>query len=214
MKNKKTVLISALAGVGLLGGGFAAVLLPSANADRSTPPPTAQEAHDLKVAPTEPGSGDSVDVAKQDQVIKALGEAGELTTADGKSVFSITVKSVKAMKSCTIRGFGTTVTPENGTFLVLEVEASMAASANDLVEETTAAMPLDAAAFGVATTRETPAVTGLNTELAAGCELENPLDFQVEGGHTTRGQAVLDSPIEHGQLTYSPEGEGGWVWAF
>lgn len=196
----------------LLVAGGAALAIPAANATDDGVNKAA-EAHSIEVAPTD-AAGDKVVTDTQDQVVKEKGEEGTLTDTKGSEVFSIKVNSVKAVDTCKVRGFGDTIKPANGTFLIVNVTASMPVSANKLVDEAKAVMPLGAEQFGVAANMGGAPKTGLNTEQAFSCDVENPLDFQVEGGHTATGNVVLDASLTHGQLTYSPEGEGGWTWAY
>ncbi|APF41564.1 hypothetical protein [Neomicrococcus aestuarii] len=169
--------------------------------------------HAIDSAPTD-DVGKPVKTSGQDQVIKNKGEAGTLVDKSGKEVFSITVNSVKTASECVVRGFGGTMKPEKGTFLIVNITASMPESANKLVDKEKAVMPLGAENFGVSSSVDAAATMDLSSHAAFSCDVENPLDFQVEGGHTAKGNLVLDSPLKTGQLSYSPQEEGGWVWPF
>lgn len=167
------------------------------------------------VAKTDAETGDKVFVDTQAQVIKELGEAGKLTV-DGqkKSSFEITVHSVKVMKSCTLRGFGDKIKPENGTFLVLDVSAELDASATKVVDEDIALMPLDASVFGASSGENNKVSYGLDTVASYSCDVKNALDIAVGAGTKVRGNVVLDSPYGSGQVVYDPEKSGGWTWTY
>lgn len=122
-------------------------------------------------------------------------------------------------KSCTVRGFGTTISPDNGYFLIVEVEASLAKSANAAIDEDVAIMPLDASSFGVSNWSNGQISYGLNTEKAYGCEVRKPLDIAVGAGDTITGQVVLDANSASGRIVYNPldahqKRSGGWSWSF
>lgn len=184
------------------------------------PPSSQKAAETADVAKLDPQTGKQVLVDAQAQVVKELGEEGKLTAEGAKKpTFSITVKNVEVKKSCTIRGFETTVTPDNGYFLVIDVEASLAQSANAAVQAKEAFMPLDASSFGVSTGSGSQIMYNLNTEKAYGCEVHSPLDIAVGAGDTIAGQVVLDSTTSTGELVYNPldtqqKRSGGWTWSF
>lgn len=117
-------------------------------------------------------------------------------------------------KSCILRGFDETITPENGVFLVLDVSASLAASAAKVVDEEIALMPLDASSFGASPGKNKNVVYDLNTVAAFYCEVDNPLDIAVGAGDDIRGKVVLDSPYSTGQIVYDPDQSGGWTWSY
>lgn len=168
----------------------------------------------VKAAETDPGTGAKVTTDARGQVVKKLGQAGVLTDDAGREMFSIKINAVRSMKSCSVRGIGGTAIPDSKVFLVVNVTASMPAEASALTEGSNAAMPLGAESFAVAAGADAPARGSLDTQAAYACELKRPLDFQVEAGHRTTGDVVLDSPLASGQLAYSPEGAAGWTWAF
>lgn len=176
--------------------------------------PTSQKLQDslADVATTDAETGDQVLVDTEAQVIKNLGQAGKLTV-DGttKPSFEITVHSVKVMDSCTLRGFGDKITPENRHFLVLDVSAKLAASGDKVVKEEIALTPLDASLFGVSLGKNRDVTYDLNTVAAFSCDVDKALDIAVGAGDEIRGKLVLDSPYSTGQVVYDPDKTGGWT---
>lgn len=216
-KKKRTVLIG---GAGALATATA-VVSAIALSNSSVVPAQAEktsEAHDRQlndVATVDPFTGEKVQVDTESQVVKQLGEAGMLTVeGNTDSTFEITVHSVSVHSDCTLRGFGDTLTPENGKFLLLDVSATLAAEADSMVAEEQAIMPLDSSAFGVAAGQNQEISFGLDTTAAFSCEVERPLDIAVGAGSTIHGQVMLDSPYSSGQVIYDPERSGGWTWAY
>lgn len=167
------------------------------------------------VAKADAETGDKVYVDSQAQVIKSLGEPGKLTVdGEKKSSFEITVHSVKVIDSCTLRGFGGQISPENGSFLLVDVSARLATSAANVVEEEIALMPLDSSVFGVSTGENKEVTYSLDTAASYSCELEGALDIAVGAGDEVRGKLVLDSPYSSGQIVYDPDKTGGWTWSY
>lgn len=167
------------------------------------------------VAKTDAESGEKVFVDAQAQVIKSLGEAGKLTV-DGqqKPSFEITVHSVKILDSCILRGFGERIKPENGYFLLVDLSASLAASASAAVDEEIALMPLDASVFGVSAGENRKPNYQLDTVASYSCEVDNAIDIAVGAGDEVRGMLMLDAPFSSGQIVYDPEKTGGWTWGY
>ncbi|PQZ96165.1 hypothetical protein CQ018_02475 [Arthrobacter sp. MYb227] len=222
-KNYKIGLISlgALATTALVIGIVAALgtVAPVQTADAGALSP-GKAAETADVAKVDPQTGKRVRVDAQAQVVKELGEEGKLTAeGESKPTFSIIVKNVQVKKSCAVRGFGTTIAPDNGHFLIVEVQASLAKSANAVVREDEAIMPLDASSFGVSNGSSDKISYNLNTEKAYGCEVRKPLDIAVGAGDTVTGQVVLDAKTARGELVYNPldaqqKRSGGWTWSF
>lgn len=186
----------------------------------SQPSPAANATGNLEgrigdVAATDPQTGDKVYVDSEYQVVKELGEPGKLTVEGEKTpTFEITVNKVQVLDSCILRGFGDTITPENGTFLLLDVSATLAASASEAVDEELAIMPLDASVFGVSPGENRNVNYDVSTTASYSCELEDALDVAVGAGNTIEGQVMLDSPYSSGQVVYDPEKTGGWTWSY
>ncbi|MGP5689112.1 hypothetical protein [Glutamicibacter ardleyensis] len=211
---KKTKLLAGATVLALSIGAGGLVLNNSLQAQaESTTKSTQSQMAD--VAKTDAESGDKVYVDAQAQVIKSLGEAGKLTV-DGqkKPSFEITVHSVKTLDSCTLRGFGEEITPENGNFLLVDISASLAASAAKAVDEEIALMPLDASVFGVSTGENQKVAYQLDTIASYSCEVENAVDIAVGAGDEVRGMLMLDAPYGSGQIVYDPEKSGGWTWGY
>ncbi|WP_404290938.1 hypothetical protein [Glutamicibacter arilaitensis] len=215
MNTKKRLIgltTGALVVAGAVTGG---ALLANSN---EGPPAQASETADHQIADvavTDPQTGDKVYVDSESQVVKKLGEAGKLTV-EGEKVpsFEITVTKVQALESCQLRGFGQQIEPENGTFLLLDISATLDASAAAAVDEEIALMPLDASVFGVSQGENENIAYDLDTIASYSCEVANTLDIAVGAGDTVNGQLILDSPYDSGQVIYDPEKTGGWTWGF
>lgn len=167
------------------------------------------------VAKTDAETGEDVHVDTQAQVIKNLGQAGKLTM-DGatKPSFEVTVHSVKVLDTCTLRGFGEKIAPEHKKFLLLDVSAKLVESAEKVVKEDIALMPLDASAFGVSPGENRTVVYDLNTVAAFSCDVDDALDIAVGAGDEIRGKVILDSPYATGEVVYDPDKTGGWTWSY
>lgn len=211
---KKTKLLAGATVLALSLGAGGLVLNNSLQAQaESTTKSTQSQLAD--VAKTDAESGDKVYVDAQAQVIKSLGEAGKLTV-DGqkKPSFEITVHSVKALDSCTLRGFGDKIKPENGKFLLVDISASLAASAAKAVDEEIALMPLDASVFGVSSGENKKVSYQLDTVASYSCKVPKAIDIAVGAGDEVRGMLMLDAPFSSGQIVYDPEKTGGWTWGY
>jgi len=212
-KQKIVLCIGATLAVGAVAGG----IIIGSNNFSAQAGPTSDKLQDslANVAETDAETGDDVKVDTEAQVIKSLGEPGKLTM-DGatKPSFEVTVHSVKVKKSCTLRGLDETITPKNGVFLVLDVSASLAASAAKVVDEEIALMPLGASSFGASPGESKNITYDLNAVAAYSCEVGNALDIAVGAGDEIRGNVVLDSPDATGQLVYDPDKTGGWTWSY
>lgn len=212
---QRKILVSTAATIAVIG--VAGGLILASNQYWAQAGSTSTELQDslANVAKEDAETGEDVKVDTQAQVIKNLGQPGRLTM-DGakKPSFEITVHSVKVMNKCTLRGFGEQISPDNKYFLVLDVSTSLAASAQDVVDEEIALMPLDASSFGVSPGENRKVSYNLNTIAAYSCEVKNALDIAVGAGDEIRGNVVLDSPYATGQVVYDPDKTGGWTWSY
>ncbi|WP_418909162.1 hypothetical protein [Glutamicibacter endophyticus] len=212
----KTIHKITLAAAALLAVSSSGVLLGD-QADKAVAESPGDQAlrSTADVAAKDPQTGAQVHTDTKANVLKVLGEPGKLTV-DGQTEpsFEITVHSVKALESCELRGYGTTITPENGTFLLLDVSARLDASAAKTVKEEIALMPLDASVFATSAGPDAALNNQLDTVASYSCALENPLDIAVGAGKEVRGQLMLDSPYATGQVIYDPDQTGGWTWSF
>ncbi|PRB72676.1 hypothetical protein [Arthrobacter sp. MYb213] len=212
MKKTKLLTGATVLAFTLGAGGLALTNSLQAQAESTTKTTKSQLAD---VAKIDAESGERVYVDAQSQVIKSLGEAGKLTV-DGqkKPSFEITVHSVKVLDSCTLRGFGDKIKPENGRFLLVDISASLAASAAKAVDEEIALMPLDASTFGVSAGENRKPNYQLDTVASYSCEVDNAIDIAVGAGDEVRGMLMLDAPYSSGQIVYDPEKTGGWTWGY
>lgn len=212
-RNQKVLLVGAAVLAFTLGAGGLVLANTLRAQAESTTKATQKQLAD--VARTDAETGEKVYVDAQAQVIKTLGEAGKLTVeGQEKPSFEITVHSVKTLDSCTLRGFGEEITPENGNFLLIDISASLAASAAKAVDEEIALMPLDASVFGVSTGENQKVAYQLDTIASYSCEVENAVDIAVGAGDEVRGMLMLDAPYGSGQIVYDPEKSGGWTWGY
>ncbi|WP_404290944.1 hypothetical protein [Glutamicibacter arilaitensis] len=204
-----------LAAAGVLALGAAGLVLGNTFQAQAESTSADTQKHLADVAKTDAATGEKVFVDAQAQVIKKLGEPGKLTV-DGatKPSFEITVHSVEVLESCTLRGFGEEIKPENGNFLLVDVSASLASSAAKVVDEEIALMPIDASVFGVSAGQNKEVTYQLDTVASYSCEVENALDIAVGAGNEVRGRLMLDSPYGTGQVVYDPEKSGGWTWDY
>ena len=95
---------------------------PETGVVRSRAPVDAPES----VATRHPDTGGSVAADERNDIAKEPGEAAGLVDGAGRTVFRFTVVRAQTADSCPARGGGTS-TPERSTFLVLDVEAELAA---------------------------------------------------------------------------------------
>jgi hypothetical protein len=212
-RNQKVLLAGATVLALTLGAGGLVLANTLGAQAESTTKATQKQLAD--VAKTDAETGEKVYVDAQAQVIKSLGEAGKLTVeGQQKPSFEITVHSVETLDSCTLRGFGEEITPENGHFLLVDVSASLAASAAKAVDEEIALMPLDASVFGVSTGQNQKVAYQLDTIASYSCQVENAVDIAVGAGDEVRGMLMLDAPYDSGQIVYDPEKSGGWTWGY
>lgn len=213
-RNAKVVL--GTAAVAVVAGGIVAGSLIGANQDAQAGSTSQdQQLHLADVASADPQSGAKVLVDAESQVVKDLGEPGKLTV-DGttKPSFEITVKNVKVMNSCTLRGSSEKIKPENGYFLLVDAEAWLDSSAAKYVEEEIALMPLDASVFGTSAGLNKPVSRNLATVAAFSCDVKGAMDIAVGAGNRVKGKIMLDSSHKAGQVVYDPQGTGGWTWDY
>lgn len=215
MNQKKRLIGTATAVIVIAGTVTSAVLVNQHDEVPAAQAVETQEGQVAGVAAADPQTGMKVYVDSESQVVKELGEAGKLTVEGQKEPsFKITINKVQVLKSCTLRGFGETIKPENGSFLLLDVSATLAASAADAVDADVALMPLDASAFGVSAGENKNVSYQLDTIASYSCEVPDALDIAVGAGDTVHGQLMLDSPFDSGQVVYDPEKTGGWTWSY
>ena len=203
----------ALAASGVAGASSAATdpEPPAAPAsDRANPRAGAERPADVaREAP--PGTGARrIDVSESGRVRKQVGEPAGLVTAGAeRASFQITVEDITVRQTCP--GRGVALAPERGYFVIIEIEASVAADASpggrDLF------MPVVADSFDVVGTDGT-SLAG-PSEASWGCYEDDELAAPFVGsGETTAGLVVLDSAVAQGRLVYAPGGSSGWEWSF
>lgn len=145
---------------------------------------------------------------------KASGEAGALVDkTTGAETFTIQVNEIETATECEARSAGFTLAPERGTFLILDVTATLAAGANPAGTEE-AFMPLAAEAFSVVP-QSGSTEDDVTSASAWGCLTETDLaPAVVNPGETVTGKIVLDTRVTSGTVIYDPDGSGGWSWPF
>ena len=182
-------------------------------------PPSEDEAGTPSGGPTgQEETGEPVETSDVGDVEASLGTPVGLVDSEGTSQFSVTVDSIEFLDVCPSRlEDGTQHTPENGSFLVADVTASMEATyvdALDAGEEPF--LTLDADAWYV-TDLNGVAQQAPVTVSSYGCfSTDERMTPFINPGETLSGKIVLDVDITSGYLVYNPWGvEGsGWRWRF
>lgn len=164
----------------------------------------------------DPTSGATVTMDTMDNVEKNVGEAAVLADDEGDRLFSLEITKVTAAKDCPARVGSFRLTPKNGTFLILDVEASLDRDIAHKVAGTEEEMfmPLVSQAFSV--TGPTGVIEReVASESAWGCLGEDELaPALVNPGQKVTGKIVLDVPYEGGTVVYDPNSNGGWSWPY
>jgi hypothetical protein len=190
--------------------GGAAAASAASDPGRPDPLPGSEVA---TAAPPTSGAG-AIQVTARGDVHKDLGEPAGLTLAGSGDVhFEVVVRSITAQRSCA--GRGVAATPVHGTFLVVDLTASMPSDVMDVVGAgPEVLMPLGAEAFLVVGP-DGAAHHATLTQASWSCLDESDLAAPFVGpGETVSGKVVLDSPVERGRLVYAPTGDVGWSWGF
>ncbi len=147
------------------------------------------------------------------------GEVGTpvgLKDSAGESIFSLTIEGIRPESSCPSRlEEGNILVPENGTFIVVDLAATMSQNCGEL-NPAEPFLTLDSDAFAIAdSTGALEART--HTVAAHGCySLEDLVQPFINPGEELDGMVVLDTKLEHGYLVYNPWGVpgNGWRWKF
>lgn len=165
---------------------------PSAEAS-STPTPVEVPAVD----------GATTDAAGN--VMKALGESAELyNPSTGGTAFTVRVTGAEILADCP----GEFARPPiNGSFVVLDVEVSMAlegANFDDLVLT-------GPAMWSILDGDQT--ATMLESDAGWTCyETQERLPYTVAPGETFSGKVVLDTSLTTGRVVFRPTTTAGWSW--
>ena len=169
------------------------------------------------IAEVDPSTGSEVKIDKFDNVQKKAGEkAGLVDEETNKSYFTIEVTNTQLLGQCTSRVGNQTLKPMRTKFLVLDVEATLAASVSSKVGGGAQElyMPLVAEAFSV-TTSSGSADRNVTSETAWGCFDDSVLlPPVVNPGQSVKGKVVLDVDALTGKVAYDPEDNGGWSWPY
>lgn len=207
---RKRFLLMTGAAVVLAGTvAFSAVAAQSSTA----PDPGQQGPEALAV---DPSSGADVTTDRLDNVEKEVGDAAVLAGEDGRRLFSLEVSKISVVRDCPARVGSFRLTPENGVFVVLDVEARLdrgisqqvAGAADDMF------MPLVSQAFSA---MDPQGVIDRNvaSESAWGCFGNDELvPALVNPGHKVSGKIVLDVSYSSGTVVYDPNSNGGWSWPY
>ena len=151
-------------------------------------------------------------------VAKGSGEAGSLVDSpSGAEVFSIRVNSIETATECEARTGAFTLSPERGTFLVVDLVATLSSGAvgqDTGADADEAYMPLVPEAFSVVPATG-PVEHDVTSASAWGCLSEEELaPAVVNPDETVAGKVVLDTGAARGTVIYDPDGTGGWSWPF
>ncbi|WP_411730974.1 hypothetical protein [Paeniglutamicibacter sp.] len=169
------------------------------------------------IAEVDPSTGTEVKIDKFDNVQKKAGEkAGLVDEKTNKSYFTIEVTNSQLLGQCNARVGNQALKPTRTKFLVLDVEATLAASVSDKAAGGAKElfMPLVAEAFSVTTSSGSPD-RNVTSETAWGCFDDSVLlPPVVNPGQTVKGKVVLDVDALKGKVAYDPEDNGGWSWPY
>lgn len=168
---------------------------------------------DVAPAPPSQSGVQSIEVAPNGNVRKAVGEPAGLTLpGSDTSFFELVVENIAVLTSCP--GRGVTASPVHGHFIVIDVVATMSAEVAALADGGDEVyMPIVAEAFRITGRNGEVAPIG-PTEPSWACYEDDQLAAAFLGpGESTQGLIVLDSPVATGILSYEPAGPG-WEWEF
>ncbi|MDY5149602.1 MULTISPECIES: hypothetical protein [Actinotignum] len=161
--------------------------------------------------------GRPVTVAPSGDVEAELGVPVGLSV-DGatRAAFTLTVTDITRAQECPSRIAEPAVfTPKNGTFLVVDLSAQMAAD-YAAYDPDAPFLTLDRDAFHL-TDLEGNIQEDSHTVPSYGCysTAERVTPF-INPGERAAGKVVLETSLEHGYLVYNPWGVpgSGWRWAF
>lgn len=179
---------------------------PSSSPDPSRSPGPGVASREPDVA-----GGGEVTTDASGHVVKELGDSGGLVASDGQTiVFEMTVEGVDFLTECPGRD-GSTRTPENGSFVVLDVSATLDAA----YEELSAAgsdpfMPLTAEMFQLTDAAGAGLVS--HSETAWFCFDRELVRSFLDPGTSAEGFIVLDGPADAAHVVFDPDATGGWRW--
>lgn len=171
----------------------------------------------MDTAKVNPITDEKVTTDQFDNVLKDVGEeAGLVDEKTDKPLFTINVSKVTVTDTCPSRIPDMNFSPENGSFLILDIEASadeaLAAKTNGTKSETY--MPLIAEAFSV-TGNDGSIERNVTSQAAWSCFDDSQLvPAVVNPGESVKGKLVLDVSNNTGTVAYDPENNGGWSWKY
>jgi|GEM_PF-3752106 len=227
MKNPRTIACAAtilLAGVGAVlaagmgGDGTSAPNpAPGPAAGQVAPVPSAAvtAATDILPAPATRDPNAAVVTDGHGNIEKEQGETGGLVDeATDTTYFAIAVRRIQVASECQARVGGATLAPANGSFLIVDVAANMAAEKAGTGGGDDVFMPLVAEAFAVLS-HDGELQREVASASAWGClPAEELAPAVVNPGEAVSGKIVLDATPTHGTVIYDPEGTGGWSWPY
>ena len=188
-----------------LAGVACALLTPLAGCDGGEPH------HDSSsLTQSRPSASPSADVDGE------IGMQVGIKDSAGESIFTLTIEGIRPESSCPSRlEKGIVTKPENGTFIVVDLAATMSQNYGEF-NPAEPFLTLDSDAFAIADS--TGAMqSGTHTVAAHGCySLEDLVQPFINPGEELAGMVVLDTDLEHGYLVYNPWGVpgNGWRWEF
>lgn len=209
MNTKRSLLIAG--GAVILAGSVALGTV----AAHSTKAPELEQ-HGPEALTMDPSSGADVTTDRLDNVEKDVGDAAVLAAEDGKKLFTLEVGKITVARDCPARVGNFRLAPENGTFLILDVEARLD---RDISKEVSGSadelfMPLVSQAFSV-TGPQGVIEREVASESAWGCLGDDLLaPALVNPGQKVSGKIVLDVPYQTGTVVYDPNNNGGWSWPY
>ena len=170
-----------------------------------------------EVVAADPSTGTTVKTDAHKHVEKDVGEkAGLIDEKTQEDYFTIEVTNTTLASECTPRVGSAPLAPTRGTFLILDISATLAADVADKVggDPEESYMPLVAGTFSVATGNG-KADRNVTSETAWGCFDDSVLlPPVVNPGQTVTGKLVLDVEATQGRVAYDPQENGGWSWPY
>lgn len=193
-----------------IGAGLVVLGLAACNQAQADDP---IELETIEAATENPDEG-TVEVGETGDIEAEVGQTSGLS-ADGTSIFDITVTDLEFSQTCPSRLDGSELRAE-GTFLIAHVEASLASDFADHIDEGAEFMPLAPDAFLISSS-DNLIQDGVMSAAAHECfSLEDLIAPVIYPGESESGLVVFDIDIDHGYLTYNPWGApgSGWRWEF
>ncbi|WP_054953571.1 hypothetical protein [Flaviflexus massiliensis] len=164
-----------------------------------------------------PESDETPEVSDSGDVEGTLGEPIGLAGGGDEAIFTMTVNSIEHTPTCPSRIDPVDVENENGSFLVADITAEMAANYGEFLEE--GEEPFLATATDAFHLTDLKGVVQSDVITISSYEcfsIDEQLAPFINPGETAKGVIALDTSLEHGYVVYNPWGVdgSGWRWEF